>query len=125
MSDNSLEFELKVWGSWIENNIHYQGYPRDNILYRAYFKAGAPGRPGHKVLHDCPRPVRRIDKAVRRLTEAEQDAVVLWYCFPINEDNGKRYTKQEYAVELGISYEAFKKRLQRGRQNLKKTLTTV
>ena len=123
MSDNSVEFELKVWGSWIENNIHYQGYPRDNILYRAYFKAGPPGRPGHKVLHDCPRPVRRVDKAVRRLSEAEQDAVVLWYCFPVNEENGKRYTKQEYAVELGISYEAFKKRLQRGRKSLRELLT--
>ena len=114
MSDNSLEFELKVWGSWIENNIHYQGYPRDNILYRAYFKTGAPGRPGHKVLHDCPRPVRRIDKAVRRLTEAEQDAVVLWYCFPINEDNGKGIQNKSMRLNWGSALRRSKKDCREG-----------
>ena len=105
MSDSKLEFELRVWGTWVENNIHYQGHPRDNILYRAFFQGGSPGKPGHKILHDCPHPV--------------------WYCFPVNDDNGKRYTKQEYATELGISYEAFKKRLMRGRKSLQKLLLPV
>lgn len=123
---SKLEFLLKEWGAWFEKHITWADEYGDNILYRAGFMGGKGGTPGHKILcPECPKSVQRINRAICRLPAAENEAIVSWYCFPYDDETGKKYTKQQVAGMLHISYHALDKRLGRARKKLRKSLHTV
>ena len=122
---NRLEYLLREWGAWYEKHISWADEYGDNILYRAGFMAGRAGRPGHKILcPECPNVIRRVDRAISRLSNAENEAIVAWYCFPYDDETGKKYKKQQVADMMRISYHALDKRLKRAKRNLRKQLTT-
>ena len=124
MSRSRVEFLLKEWGQWVERDIDWANEYGDNILYRAGFMTGSGGRPGHKVLcPECPVAIRRIDRQIKRLPDGERDAVYSWYCFIYDEETGKKYTIQQVAAMMGISFSALEKRLKRARRKLRKRLT--
>ena len=118
-----VEFLLKEWGQWVNRYLEWPNEWGDNILYRAGFMAGRSGTPGHRILiPECRTSIRRVDTAVRRLTEGQMTAVFCWYCLPRNKETEKPYTSKEIATNLGIELHTFDARLRRGRRNLRKML---
>ena len=124
---SKVEYLLKEWGRWYEKNVDWADCLGSNTLYRAGILSGRvqEGSAGHKILcPDTSPKIRRVDLLVRRMTEPLQDAVILWYALPINQETGKPFTKRELAGFSGITERAFKDRLQRARKFLRKELTT-
>ena len=128
MNQSRVEYLLKEWGRYIEKHMDWADLLGENILYRAGILSGRvqEGAAGHKILCPDSSPhVRLVDRAVRRLADGERDAIVLWYCLPAKADTGKQFTYQELGTYLGIDKEAYRKRLSRGRKNVRNHLTTV
>lgn len=120
-----VEYMLREWGSFVERHIDWANELGENILHRAGVLSGRvqEGISGHKVLcPDAPLRIRKVDQAVRRLTDAQRDAVVLWYCLPVKMETGKPHTYQELAEYLEIHKDTFKRRLSYARRNLRKSL---
>jgi len=125
MRDDRVEYLLKEWGRHIEKTVDWADCLGSNILHRAgLFSGRVQGTSGHAVLcPDSTPQVRRVDTLVRRLPDANRDAIVLWYCLPQNRDTGKSFTKRELAKLLDITEESFAGRLKRARRFLRKELT--
>lgn len=124
---NKLDYQLKEWGEYYRKNVDWADCLGANILYRAGILAGRVqgGASGHSVLcPDCTPHVRRIDRLVRRIPDANRDALILWYCLPKNQETQKPFTYRELAEACGIKESSFKDRLKRARRFLRKELTT-
>lgn len=116
-----IDYKLKEWGAWMEKTLDWADLLGENILHRAGILSGRvqEGSSGHKVLcPDCPPSVRKTDRAVSRLNDKDRDSLVLWYCLPVKDEDGKPFTKQEIATSLGISKDAYSKRLTRSRKKV-------
>lgn len=128
MQQNRLEYLLKEWGLWMQKHIDWADCLGANVLYRAGILSGRiqESAGSHRILCDDPSPsVKRTDRAIRRMTEALQDAVYLWYCLPENAETNKPFTLQELADACEITERGFRDRLTRAHKALKKSLTTV
>lgn len=118
-----IEYLLKDWAKHTIRSLQWADHYGTNVLHRAALFTGRSGRPGHVILsHDVPPSVRRTDRAIRTLSDCEQNALLLWYGAPINEETGKYYTHQDVARVFGITTPAFRKRLYRAKRKFKKSL---
>ena len=118
-----LEFLLREWGQYVERHLEWHNEFGENILHRAGLMTGRGGTPGHRILApECPPKIRRVDQAVRRLTEKQADAIFCWYCLPLKPDTNQRMTVQEIANLLGIDRRSLRHRLDGARKNLRKSI---
>jgi hypothetical protein len=109
-----LEYRLQLWGDWHEKNADFEGFPRASSI--AMFLDGfGGGRFGSRcLLQERSEDVRWVDIRVPRLPTHEQLAVWAHYV-PWVKENGQVWTAESKARLLGISWEAYRKRLTRAR----------
>jgi hypothetical protein len=120
---NWVESGLERWGAWVHDHMHYEGYPRaDAVASYVYGGGGGPG--GHRVLcDDMPKVIRFWHALVLMLPDHEHAVVKAHYVPKCKEDEQGRpttlhWTGDEKAEKLGISPEAFRKRLSRARERI-------
>lgn len=108
---------LKTWGDWIWENRDYEGYPSsDNV---AAFVGGSGGTlNGHRIIcRDPPEWVTMTHVLVMMLPEHEGIAVFAHYV-PGVDDDGLMLSVAERCSRIGVSQDAFRKRIQRAQQQI-------
>lgn len=109
-----LECQLQTWGDWHEQHADFQGFPRASSI-QLFLDGFGGGRPGHRILaEERPDAVIWVDLRMPRLPEHEQLAVWAHYV-PWVKENGQVWTPEAKARLLGISWDAYRKRLTRAR----------
>ena len=105
--------------SWGNDRIKFDthtGYSSTNTLARIF--EGSVGKPGHRILcGDMKGASWRMEVVVMHLDPSYRDALIVKFASPRSDDAGKYYTNHQLAQNyLGISKEAFKSRVRRGKQ---------
>lgn len=113
----AIDGELNQWGSWLERNSDYRGYPRtDNI--QAFLNGAGGGTAGHRILClDMPTHIYAIHGRVLLLPEAEREAVYLYFAFRLKPD-GTLWTVEAKCAVVGIDRESMRRRLARARYRI-------
>lgn len=113
----AIDCELNRWGKWIERHADYTGHPSINFLVAQLYGAGG-GIAGHRVLClDMPDAVYATHMRVLRLTEAEREAVYLYFAVQVKDD-GTLWTVAEKSRIYGIKEESLRRRLARARYKI-------
>lgn len=110
--------KLNAWGHWMERHAEVNGYPhQDNVT--AYMAGAGGGSKGHRVLClDMPEDIAKTHlKVLYTLTEAEREAVFLYYVVRMKPD-GTMWELNERCSAAGVSRDALKKRLQSARMKI-------
>jgi hypothetical protein len=113
-----INYELNVWGRWIEKHMDYEGYPGISAL-EAWRIGPGGGSPGHRVLClDMPTIVYAVHgRILQVLTEYEREAVWIWYVIRVKPD-GTLWPIEHKCRKAGITEEALRKRVSRARRKL-------
>lgn len=113
----ALMSELYAWGKWVETHSEYTGHPGVNFLVAALHGRGG-GSLGHRILClEMPTGVYATHQRVLRLPAPEQAAVQIKHVTVLNDD-GTIQSVEERRRLVGISEEAFRKRLSRAYQRI-------
>lgn len=113
-----INYELNVWGRWIEKHMDFEGYPGVSAL-EAWRSGRGGGLPGHKILClDMPTMVYAVHARVLQvLTEFEREAVWVWYVVRVKPD-GTLWPIDHKCKKAGITEDALRKRVSRARRRL-------
>ncbi len=113
-----INYELNVWGRWIEKHMDFEGYPGVSTL-EAWRSGSGGGTPGHKILClDMPIAVYAVHgRMIQVLTEYEREAVWIWYVIRVKPD-GTLWPIEHKCKKAGITEEALRKRVSRARRRL-------
>ena len=114
---------LREWGSYVCAHIDFADEYGENILYRCSKFGYTDPEPGtSKILcPDMPKRLRRVDIAVRKLSDLRKNCILLWFCAPLRED-GRAHTKSEFACILRINKGKFRSELTKAGNQLEKLL---
>ena len=114
---------LREWGSYVCAHIDFADEYGENILYRCAQYGYTDPEPGaSKVLcPDMPKRLRKVDVAVRKLTDLRKSCVLLWFCAPLRED-GRAHTISQFSRILMINKGKFRAELRKAINNLEKLL---
>lgn len=132
---------LWQWGHWIEQHADTASYPSRAAIagvvdvqgqfnwFRVHqFTAKGSSNlifGGHRILcQDMPERVRATNLMVNRLSDDQYDAVLAQYALVLRPD-GLKFTKEQKAMALDISVEAFDTRLKRARGRLTEILANA
>jgi hypothetical protein len=112
-----IEAMLKTWGDWIWENRDYEGYPTLDAI--AAFIGGAGGvLTGHRIICRDPPPwVTLTHVLVMMLPEHEGIAVFTQYVPGVGDD-GRMLSRAERCLRIGITEDAFRKRIQRAQHQI-------
>lgn len=114
---SAISQELNRWGKWLEDHSDYEGYPGVNILVNYLYGAGA-GTPGHRILClEMPVAIYATHARVIRCTEAEQEAIWLYYVVRVKED-GTTWTLPERLNRAELTEDALWQRLRRAKRRI-------
>lgn len=125
---------LEDWGTWIERNADWTGYPSQSAIFGVVDVGGefnwfrvrqftAMGQSnlifgGHRVLcYEMPERIRATNLMVGRLSDDQYDAVLARYALGVRDD-GLKFTMEDKARALGITIVALEERLRRARARL-------
>jgi hypothetical protein len=113
-----INYELNVWGRWVEKHMDFEGYPGVSAL-EAWRSGRGGGSPGHKILClDMPPMVYAVHaRLLQVLTEYEREAVWIWYVIRVKPD-GTLWPIEHKCRKAGITEEALRKRVSRARRKL-------
>lgn len=112
-----LMSELRDWGRWQEKHADFEGHSSINIL-AAYTGGAGGGSPGHRILClEMPTKIYCTHQRVIRLPEPEQDAIQIKFVTVLAPDGTIR-TIEERCRTVGVSLDAFRKRLSRAYQRI-------
>lgn len=109
-----LECKLQNWGGWHEQNSDFEGFPRASSLSMFLDGFGGSLFGSRVLLQPRPEDVVWVDRRLPRLPQHEQLAIWAHYV-PWVRDTGQVWTPEAKARLLGISWEAYRKRLTRAR----------
>ncbi len=114
---------LREWGSYVCSHIDFADEYGESILYRCSQYGYTDTQPGEsKILcPDMPKRLRRVDRAVRKLTDLRRNCILLWFCAPLRED-GRSYTTGQFARMCQINKGKFRAELRRAQNQLDKLL---
>ena len=115
---------LREWGSFVSAHIDFADEYGENILYRcSIYKGYIDPNPGaSKILcPDMPKRLRKVDAAVRTLSDLRRNCVLLWFCAPLRED-GRAHTRSEFSRMLRINKGKFRAELRKAEHQLEKLL---
>ena len=115
---------LHEWGDFISGSLDFADEYGDSILHKFALYGSIPRSPGGSVIlcEDMPANLRKIDQAVKGLSNWEQKCVTMWFCAPIKDD-GNLWTRREIARMIGIPRHNFDRNLRNGVKNLRNRLT--
>ena len=127
----NVEGSLREWGNFHIKHIDHADEYGDNILvgfaeYGFTEKAGAVkvdfdgaslGR-DTILCPDMPEHLRKVERAVRRLSDIEQKCLTLSYCIPLRSD-GHPYTISQLSRILHINKGKFRSALKDAKRHLK------
>lgn len=113
-----LEAELHRWGRWIVKREEYNAFPNCSNTEAARVGNGG-GIPEHRILClDMPTDVYATHMRIwTALTGEERDVIYVRYAFKVNED-GSISDRRIMCQQIGLSPEAFRKRLQRAKTKI-------
>ena len=117
------DMSLREWGSFVCAHIDWADEYGENILHRCSQFGYTDPEPGtSKVLcPDMPKRLRKVDAAVRKLTDLRKNCVLLWFCAPLRAD-GRSYTTSQFARMCRINKGKFKAELRKAQNQLEKLL---
>lgn len=112
-----INYELNVWGRWIEKHMDFEGYPGVSAL-EAWRSGRGGGLPGHKILClDMPDVVYAVHGRVLTLPEQYREALWIWYVVRVKPD-GTLWPVEHKCKKAGISEDALRQRVHRARRRL-------
>lgn len=107
-----IEAILETWGEWIWKNRDFEGYPTADSVASYIYGAGG-GQAGHRIIcRDPPKWITMTHVIVMMLPEHEGIAIFAKYV-PGVDDDGRMLSIPARCILLGISEDAFWKRIQR------------
>ena len=115
--------DIREWGSFVCAHIDWADEYGENILYRCSQFGYTDAEPGtSKVLcPDMPKRLRKVDAAVRKLSDLRKNCILLWFCAPLRED-GRPHNRSEFARMLKINKGKFRAELNKAQNQLEKLL---
>lgn len=124
MDPSLVNARLDRWADWQIRFGECTGYPKGSSLSRL-FTATRDGPRGARILiRDMPSSVAQTHRAWSRLGDIFKQAIELKFCLPPRPDGTMR-TDREVARALGISRDAYRNRIQRGKRMLAQQLELI